>query len=318
VTGPELEPFEIGGVQQLHALRWMFGPNGPPTGALAAIAQLTTAVRIPRGTVLGREGTPFSTVYLLIEGELRASRNGKPYGTFGPRNSLGFLSTLARDRRGFSCEASADTVALSMRAEDLLEVLEDHFELMYSAARGLARDGIELRRAILPDAGFRAPIRREVAVPPSPVELTERILYLRETFGLRRSYIDELAQLARAARETRYAPGASLWRSGEPATHAAILIAGSVRAASKEGAHFEFGAGDIVGALDTIGEQPRWFDAEAAEETVALTLEAEAMVDVWEDRPALGLDFLRMMATTLIDLRENAGARPTPFESATP
>lgn len=314
----ELETIEIGAVQQLRAMRWMFGPNGPPTHTLAAIAQLTTAVRIPQGTVIAHEGTPFANVYLLIDGELRMSRNGKPLGTFGARSTVGLLTSLARDRQGFSCEAFADTTALRLRGEDLLELLEDHFELMYGSMRVLARDGIELRRSLLPDAGFRTKVRRGLPVPPAPLELTERILCLRETFGMRRSYIDELAQLARAARETRYGPGAPLWRAGEPATHAAIVVCGSVRASSPEGAHFEFGAGDIVGALDTIAEERRWFDAEASEETVALTLEAEAMVDVWEDRPGLGLDFLRMMATTLLSLREHGSSRPTPLESATP
>jgi CRP-like cAMP-binding protein len=314
----ELEPVEIGRVQQLRALRWMFGPTGPPTQALAAIAQLTSAVRIPKGTLIAREGTPFMDVYLLVEGELRATRNGKLFGSFGPRTTLGMLSSLARDAQGYGCEALADTVALRLRAEDLVEVLEDQFELMYNLLRWLARDGIAQRRTLLPDAGFSAAIRRGLPAPPAPLELTERILCLRETFGLQRSYIDELAQLARAARETRYGPGAQLWRAGEPATHAAILVCGSLRASSPEGAHFEFGAGDIVGALDTVAEEKRWFDVDAAEETVALTLEAEAMVDVWEDRPGLALDFLRMMSATSLRLREHASARPISFESATP
>ena len=318
----ELEPVEISPVQQLRALRLMFGPSGPSTNALAAIAQLTTAVRIPQGMVVEREGKPFGSVYLLIEGELRAAREGRLLGTFGARNSVGVLSTLARDRHGFTCEALADTVALKLRADDFLEVLEDHFELMYSAMRGLAHDGIELRRNLMPHAGFATPVRgpsqKRVDCPREPLELTERILCLRETFGLQHSYIDELAQLARAAQERRYAPGEQLWSTDERATHAAILICGAVQCATPAGARFGFGVGDIVGALDTLAEKPRWFDAVASEETVALTLEAEAMVDVWEDRPGLALDFLRLIAITLISLREHASAHPPPMQSDAP
>jgi len=311
----ELEPVEISPVQQLRALRLMFGPQGPSNHALAAIAQLTTAVRIPQGMVVEHEGRPFGNVYLLIEGELRAAREGRLLGTFHGRDSVGALSTLARDRHGFTCEALAETVALKLRADDFLEVLEDHFELMYSALRGLAHDGIELRRNLMPHAGFIAPVREGVVCPRDPLDLTGRILCLRETFGLQRSYIDELAQLARAAQERRYTPGERLWSSGDRASHAAILICGVVQCATPAGARFAFGAGDMVGALDTVAETPRWFDAIASEETVALTIEAEAMVDVWEDRPGLALDFLRLIATTVIGLREHASSYPRPISS---
>ena len=308
-TPPAIELVEISPVQQLRTLRLMFGANGPSTNALAAIARLTTAWRIPKGTVIEREGKPFGTVYLLIEGELRASRQGRLLGVFGARSSVGLLATLARDRQGLTCEALADTTALALRADDFLEVLEDHFELMYSAMRGLAQDGIELRRNLMPHAGFLAPTRQGVTCPAGPLDLTTRILYLRETFGLRRSYIDELAQLARAAHEARYAPGERLWSTGETASHTAILLCGTVQGETPAGARFTFGAGDIVGALDTIAEQPRWFDAVASEHTVTLTLDSEALVDVWEDRPGLALDFLRLMATTLINLRSHASGR---------
>ena len=305
-----IETVEIGPVQTLRALRLMFGAGGPSTNALAALARITTALRIPKGTVIEREGRPFGTVYLLIEGEIRATRQGRLLGVFSGRSTVGVLSTLARDRQGLTCEALADTTALVLRADDFLEVLEDHFELMYSAMRGLAHDGIDLRRNLMPHAGFLAPTRQGVACPTGPLDLTTRILYLRETFGLRRSYIDELAQLARAAQEARYQPGQRLWSTGERATHAAILLCGAVQGATPPGARFTFGPGDLVGALDTIAEQPRWFDAVASEETVALTIDTEALVDVWEDRPGLALDFLRLMATTLINLREHASSRP--------
>ncbi len=319
----ELEPIEIGAIQQLRTLRLMFGPNGPPTHTLAAIGQLTTAVRIPQGMVVERAGRPFGNVYLVIDGELRAQREGGLLGTFGARSSVGVLATLARDRHGFDCVALADTTALVLRAEDFLEVLEDHFELMYSAMRGLAHDGIELRRNLMPHAGFAIPAhelgKKRVPCPREPLDLTGRILCLRETFGLQRSYIDELAQLARAAEERRYAPGERLWSTDERATHAAILICGEVQGTTAAGARFSFGAGDLVGALDTLAEDARWYDAVASEETVALTLDSEAMVDVWEDRPRLGLDFLRLLATTLISLREHWSTRPPPpFPSDVP
>jgi CRP-like cAMP-binding protein len=97
------------------------------------------------------------------------------------------------------------------------------------------------------------------------------------------------------------------------------MMCGSVRGHTPEGLDFQLGAGDIVGGVDMVAEQPRWFDANAQEDMVALSFNREGLIDLLEDQPELGFDFLRLMAMTLLALRAQVvelTAEPVPPSEA--
>lgn len=304
---------ELGRIEQMHALRRLFGQSSQFSNeTVAAISQLTRAQRVARGTQLANEGEPFRSVFLIIEGRLELTRDGMRLGEFTAGDGVGAISGLSRDPRGFGCRALDDSTLLVLHVEDLLEVMEDHFDMMHGALRALAGDAITWRKT-LPNAGFSDRVREEpVFRGDHALGLVERILYLRKTIGLHDSNIGELALLARAAREVRQPAGTPLWYSGERAENMLILVRGEVSAKSPEGASFRFGPGDILGNLDTIAGLPRWFDARAERDLVALTLDSEAIVDVWEDHPALGFAFLRMLSHLIVSLRVQAAPLQLP------
>jgi CRP-like cAMP-binding protein len=299
-----LEPLEIGRVTRMHSLRSMFGRDGPPTAALAALAAHVMPVRIRAGTVLAKDGEPVNTIYLVLEGELSAWRGGKHIGNFGPRTSVGLLPVLARDPLGYRCVALRDSSALAMRAEDALEMFEDHFDMMLGVLRGIARDAIAARRSLRPDAGFSNDAESCGDCPPRPLDLVERLLYMRNTFGLQEAHFDALAELAQAATEVRYPAGRLLWTAGARADHMLIVVSGSLRGRTDDGMSFAFGPGDIVGSLDMVAAVPRWFELTVDREVVALSFGSELLTDIWEDQPELSFDFLRSMARMLLALRE--------------
>lgn len=300
-------PIELGPIEQMHALRRMFGPDAALSHeALAGIAQLTRAQRVAANVELAREGEPFPFVYLIIAGQLELSRHGKRLGLFGAGNGVGIMSALARDEVGFGCRTLEESTLLVLRLADLFEMMEDYFELMHGALRNVAAEAIRWRRA-LPDGGFQPQASQEcVECGDAPLGLVQRIFHLRRTIGLERSYIDELAELARAAREHRVPRGTRLWTIGERADHLLIVVSGQVSGRTLEGSKFQFGPGDILGNLDTIAGEPRWFDAHAQSDLVTLTIDSEAIVDVWEDHPDLGFAFLRMFSRLILDLRVHA------------
>jgi CRP-like cAMP-binding protein len=300
-------PIELGPIEQMHALRRLFGVAADLSHeALAGIAQLARAQRVAAGVELAREGEPFPFVYFIIEGQLELTREGKRVGLFGDGSGVGVMSALARDEAGFGCRTLRESLLLVLRMADLFEMMEDYFDLMHGALRNVAAEAIHWRRA-LPDGGFvpHAPIEC-MECGEAPLGLVQRILHLRRTIGLERSYVDELAELARAARELRVPRGTLLWSVGERADHLLIVISGNVTGLTPEGATFQFGPGDIVGNLDTISGAPRWFDARVDSDMVALTIDSEAIVDVWEDHPELGFAFLRMFSRLILDLRVRA------------
>jgi CRP-like cAMP-binding protein len=298
-----VQAVELGPIETMHAMRRMFGIQRPMENrALAALAQLTRPLRVAAGTVLAHEGQPFGDVYLIIDGMLELTRKGHRIGTYGPRTGVGLLSALAHDENGFACTSVHDSTVLSIRPDDLLEVLEDYFDMMHGAMGGLARDAIALRRGLLPDAGFVFTARPAPNVD-KPLGLVQRILHLRHTVGFESSDIDQLSELARASEEVRFAAGTRLWSAGDPADYLLIVVSGLVHAHSPEGAQFRLGPGDILGNLDTAGGEPRWFSAEVSEDLVALRLGGESMLDIWEDHPSIGFAFLQMLARLIIQLR---------------
>jgi CRP-like cAMP-binding protein len=300
-------PIELSPIAQIHALRRLFGADESFSHeALASIAQLVSAQRVAAGVELAREHEPFPNVYLIVEGGLELLRDGRRVGLFETGDSVGVLTALARDKTGFSCRTLKECVLLVLRLSDLFEMMEDYFELMHGALRNVSAEAIRWRR-LLPNGGFIPQGSLEcVDCGEAPLGLVQRIFHLRRTIGLERSYIDELAELARAAREHRVARGTRLWSTGERADHLLIVVSGQVVGKMPEGGEFTFGPGDILGNLDTIAGEPRWFDAHAASDLVTLAIDSEAIVDVWEDHPDLGFAFLRMYTRLILELRLRA------------
>jgi CRP-like cAMP-binding protein len=299
-----LEHVDIGRLEQIRTLRRLFGSDsGVSTAPLAAFAAHVITVRIPAGTELHSPDEPVSDVYLVMEGELAVEYRGIGPRLFGPQGSVGILPSFAGITQGYHSWATRDTLALSWRVEDMLEIFEDHFELLLASLRTMSSEGIELRKQLSPHAGFSNVVADGPVCPVDALDLVERILALRQTFGLGHSHIDELAELARAANEVRYPPGTQLWAAGDEADTMLLMLCGRLHGATPEGLEFQLGAGDIAGGLGLVAELPRWFTATAQEHVVALSLDREVLIDLLEDQPELGFDFLRLMGSALLELR---------------
>jgi CRP-like cAMP-binding protein len=302
----KLERIDVGRIERIHALRLMFGASGVSMQALAALAAQLDAVRIPKSLTIEHSGGPGSVIYFVMDGELEVLREGKPFGRFGPRSVVGGLAALAREPNGYSCTATKDTQALRLRFDDMLEVFEDHYELLQASMEGLAENTIQLRRLIQPSAGYDLAPRPDPTEPLiEPLGLIERMLMLRSSLAMH-THIDELAELARAAQEVHYKAGATLWDEGERATHMLVIVRGSVRAATTGNLAFRFGPADLVGALDTIAGVERWFSARAERPIIALALDRDALLDLAEDQAEVGFDVLRMLARILTSVREKS------------
>jgi CRP-like cAMP-binding protein len=300
---PEPERVEVGPIEALRAIRVLLGHEDVSAAALAALARLATALRVPAGAHLTRERDPLGMVYFVSRGALRLSRGGSAMGVVTNPGAVGMLAALAGDTRGVDAVAVSETIVLAVQAEDVLEILEDHFDMMQSALRRTASEGIKIRRTLMPHAGFANNFREGLPCPARPLDLAERILYLRRTVGAQ-GYIDELTHIARAAQEVRYPAGSRLWSVGDRADHILVLFSGAVQGTTPEGAGFRLGTGDLVGNLDAVAGEPRWYDATVQQDLVALELDGEVMVDVWEDHPDLAFMFLRIVAAAQLSLRE--------------
>jgi len=124
--------------------------------ALAAIARRSKLMRLEPKVVLWEEGDSAGTALMTICGSLEgSSKSGEQHYRFGPGSTLGALDGLAGLPRAYRAVTETEVVALQLRTEDLLDVLEDHVD----AAMGLLAvhaaqviKAFELRAELDPDS----------------------------------------------------------------------------------------------------------------------------------------------------------------------
>ena len=122
------------------------------------------------------------------------------------------LSMLAEDPQGLDAIAEVDTVTIEVDADSHFELFEDNFNIMKVVAGAIAGQMIDARRQIAGTAGFGEPAADPTDVPDRPLDLVERMSFIRRTMTFAEAKIDAIVDLAREAKEVRLAAGAPLWR----------------------------------------------------------------------------------------------------------
>jgi CRP-like cAMP-binding protein len=210
---------------------------------------------------------------------------------------------LIRDGGGIEAIAEQDTLVLELDADDVFEILEDRFTILHHIMREMAREIVKVAKRLPP--GSQPPFPRvERLLPPRDLDLVERILFLRQSPAFSRSSINALVELSRGLSEVSFDPGVTLWREGEPATGALLLLSGSVRCTSESGIAFETGPGVPLGSIDSVAELPRWFHALTETRVVALHADKEVLIDVFEDNTDMAFDYLAVLAKSLLAMLE--------------
>jgi len=301
---PERGQF-VAPLQRLLYLKRLPTLSTLPAAELSAIAEQAQERFFPAGSVLLREGEPVGAVYFVVEGALAVHRRGRLVGRLGPGVGVGGVGLFARDPEGARVTAEADTFALELDADTVLEVLEDRFPILHHILRDTSRQLIDLivRHGLDPVRGF--PDCDFNVDPSAELDLVERIFFLRRTVPFQRASINALAELSRSMAQVRFEPGVTLWREGETGPGIYLVLCGRVRAASEaRGLLFHPGSGFPLGALEAVAEEPRWYDAVTETRVVALQGSAEILVDVFEDNFEMAMDYLAVVAQGMLEILE--------------
>lgn len=124
-----------------------------PTEVLADLATLAGVQRVEDETRLFEQGDPADAFYVVIDGRVTGSRNGRPVFHVGPGHEIGALAVLDDGPRAFSARADGSSILLRIGAEDFLYLLEQYPAL----ARGVIRHlSTELRVALGGDSRYMA------------------------------------------------------------------------------------------------------------------------------------------------------------------
>ena len=305
----------VSGLERMLHLKRIPLLAGLPSPDVAILADACGERAFPRGAVVFREGEPAGSVHFVLRGALGTIRRGVHVGSVGPGGTVGGLALFTREALGSQVVADEDTLTLELEADAVLEVLEDRFSILHHILRGTSRLAIELlsRYRLDPTAGIaEPPVQGE---PTGDIDLVDRIFFLRGMAVFRRSSITALAELGRAIVQVRFEPGTTLWREGESAPGIFLIRSGHLRASAANGARFRPGPGFPLGALEALGEVPRWYDAVCETPLVALQGPLGALVDVFEDNFEMALDYLAVVAQSaqrVLDWSATRGEPPSP------
>lgn len=289
-------------LERLLLLKTFPGLGSVNEGALSVMAERSRLVEFPLGKELYSEGGSVQHLYFIIEGEVVVRRQGVVVHRVGRKGTLGALSTFARSLDAPQAIVERQTVALELEARDTEEIFTDNFDMIWLALVGVAFESIETRKRAGPSAGF-SPEFCPVFPPASRLGLAQKIEFLSSSALFSGTRFDKLALVARESIERRYREGEVLWETGELSAKFLICLDGAIEC-ERPLQRFSFSVGDDVGLLESLAGCPRWYTARASAAVIALELDANLLLDIFEDDPKTAMRLLSRFSQDLISIRK--------------
>jgi CRP-like cAMP-binding protein len=101
----------------------LFGTCGKKE--INAIAKAAKLLTVYSGTELITEGEEGSTMYVVLDGTARVSRNGRKLRSIGPGDTVGELALLSKGPRTATVVATSDMDVAAISSRQLATVLKD-------------------------------------------------------------------------------------------------------------------------------------------------------------------------------------------------
>jgi CRP-like cAMP-binding protein len=282
--------------------------SGLPTPEVAALADVAQERFFRKGEVVFREDVPASAALFVVEGRLANFRRGIQVGTVGPGQGIGGMSVLARAEYGSQVVADEDTLALEIDSDATLDVLEDRLPILQHMLREVSRQALSLLQKNKLDPSKVFPMPAGAMPGSAQLDLVDRLLLLRRMPVFDRTSITALAELARTMAQVRFETGTTLWHEGEPAAHLVMVCDGSVHASVPGGIEFTAGPGFPLGALEALGQRPRWYHAVAATPVVGLYGQTDVLFDLFEDNFDMAMDYLAVISRVTLRILDWSAA----------
>lgn len=287
-------------------------------GLAPIVAGLAKEATFARREILYRAGDRSDCFYALASGAVELAQGDVPPRVVEDPFGLGLLDVLADRPRTITATAVTEVRAMRVRADDYLDLLEEHFELVLTTMGGITRGMHEASLALAPDGGFApVPDPPEVALdlPPGPLGVVRKIGVFHESAVFRGANMQALVRLAGLAREARFQAGDIVFERGGAAGTFHVVARGIVEARHEEPEiTARFGRADLVGGHGAFGEADDEYVATARTPAIVLSFREEDFFDVMEEHFELTRSVLAGIASEyerLLGLRERRlGAAP--------
>ncbi len=224
-------------------------------------------------------------MYLITEGEVTLTAEGKPLDTIRAGEIFGEMAVISDTPAGSTRSATAtvktDCTAFSLNTEELQAALSrtPEFALMLMSVM------FDRMRFV----AARLAMRKNVPGKSS----------MRETAVFDGAALASLEQKLERATTMRYAAGKAIMNEGDAGTSMYIVLDGSVTISIKGKVVENLGAGGTFGEMALIDQSPRTASAVADTECALLAINRATLVALVKDEPAVGLTMLRSVTARL-------------------
>jgi CRP/FNR family transcriptional regulator, cyclic AMP receptor protein len=99
--------------------------SGCTKAQLQEIARVADELTVPAGTVLARQGYTGSELFVIVDGTVTVTRDGKEVASVGRGGFVGELAVLARVPRNATIIAASDLDVLVLTPLGLSQLLDD-------------------------------------------------------------------------------------------------------------------------------------------------------------------------------------------------
>jgi CRP-like cAMP-binding protein len=281
-------------LERLHCLQRVPLFSGLPTPSLSVLAQSAEERFFARNAVLIRAGEPVNEVHFVVEGRVGLRRAGAPPVVLADSEGAGLLGLLGRVDADAQALALSETLTLALGAATLVDILEEDFAILHHLIRSLCGSLVE---AHAPALDHQPPA--DLHAFGDELDLVARIFALRPALPFARDNIPLLSTLARLATDVRRADGEPLWAPGDVDRCLLVVARGSVACTTDAGVTQAFGPASCLGAFEAIAGLPRSYRAQAEGPLLALQVDAEHLIDVFEDDSEAGMAFMSVLARQL-------------------
>lgn len=106
---------------------------------LLGLAEVAREIEISEGDKLYAEKDPADALYMVVEGRVRLSADGKTMSEVGPGEAFGTWALVDDSPRGQTAECIEEGLVLALRREDFYDRAAGDMELMQEILRVLAK-----------------------------------------------------------------------------------------------------------------------------------------------------------------------------------
>lgn len=276
-----------------------------PAPVIGGAAALLADREYRKGEVIQSRDEVVPQVLFLRDGRVLVDRPEGALELMAPAH-LGLYYALSQVPSQASVAATTDVRAFTLDMRDLFDLFEDHFPLLRSAIREVARQGLAENAGRLDMQLSFAKSRQKSLGQKVELDLVDRLVLLRRMFAFPHVSVDAVASVARQMRSKAFAPGETLWKRGDPAIDLTIVIQGTVECIAEKERKILEGGGPL-GGMEAFAQAARWYDLVAKTETRALVTSYDSVFDMFEEHVDMGADLLRSLSATVLGLRRERG-----------